>query len=62
MGIDLVPTLHFYENGNLNGTIEGVHRKEYIDEDFQLKENSASGYSLQEKPQRTHLAKNKAVS
>lgn len=49
MGIDLVPTLHFYENGNLNGTIEGVHRKEYIDEDFQLKENSAVNFSSKPK-------------
>lgn len=49
MGIDLVPTLQFYENGNLNGTIQGVHRKEYIDEDFQLKENSAVSFSSKQK-------------
>lgn len=49
MGIDLVPTLQFYENGNLNGTIRGVHRKEYIDEDFQLKENSAVNFSPEPK-------------
>lgn len=49
MGIDLVPTLHFYENGNLNGTIQGVHRKEYIDEDFQLKENSTANFSSEQK-------------
>lgn len=49
MGIDLVPTLQFYENGNLNGTIQGVHRKEYIDEDFQLKENSVTSFSPKQK-------------
>ncbi len=49
MGIDLVPTLQFYENGNLNGTIQGVHRKEYIDEDFQLKENSTTSFSPKQK-------------
>jgi len=42
MGIETVPTLQFYENGNLSGTIEGVSGKERIDADFQLKENNAA--------------------
>lgn len=44
LGIEFVPTLQFYENGNLCATIKGVYRKERIDEDLQLKENCTLTY------------------
>ncbi|ASS50409.1 MAG: hypothetical protein A3D31_12645 [Candidatus Fluviicola riflensis] len=38
MGIESVPILHFYENGNLAGQIEGVNGKDRIESEFDLKE------------------------
>jgi rhodanese-related sulfurtransferase len=38
MGIESVPTLQFYENGNLIKSIEGVHDKDRIEDAFRLKE------------------------
>lgn len=41
IGIEYVPTLQFYENGNLCGTIEGAISIDRIDDAFRLKEYSS---------------------
>ncbi|MES2555751.1 MAG: thioredoxin domain-containing protein [Bacteroidota bacterium] len=38
MGIETIPTLQFYENGNLVETIEGVTSREFIEGQFTLRE------------------------
>ncbi len=41
MGIEVTPTLQFYENGNLCGTLEGVMSIDRINNAFHLKEYNA---------------------
>jgi rhodanese-related sulfurtransferase len=41
LGIETVPTLHFYENGNLTGWIEGPQGRDRIEGEFALREYMA---------------------
>jgi thioredoxin 1 len=44
MGIESVPTLQFYENGNLCATIEGVNGRDRIEGEFRLREYVVMAY------------------
>lgn len=51
MGIESVPTLQFYENGNLLESIEGVHGKDYIEKAFRLREYTTIAYQAPATPE-----------
>jgi thioredoxin 1 len=52
MGIESVPVLQFYENGNLCTTIEGLNSRDAIETEFNLVEYvaNASGSSKEKRP------------